>query len=146
VTCASWLGLSAPSGSPSGLWSSIVSSGGAVKKISVRRFRVGGDGYDSPIDDDDDDETEDGVNVKETFDIEWELALGGLSGKFQVKGLSFSESPGGADEKDDAAGNSTAGENSTVDWKQRCLTSEKKLKARDEEVRELRDRVLEAVL
>ena len=32
VTCASWLGLTAPSGSSSGLWSAVVSAGGACQE------------------------------------------------------------------------------------------------------------------
>jgi hypothetical protein len=124
----------------------VVSAGGAVKKISVRRFRVGGDGYDSPIDDEEDEEAEEGGNIKETFDVEWELALGGLSGKFQIKGLTVPESPGGLDDKDENIDNSASTDDSAAGWRQRFLAIEKKLKARDDEVRDLKDRVLEAVL
>jgi len=154
-SCASWLGLSAPSGSPSaGVWNPVVERG--IKKITVRRFRVSSDGYDSPIDDEGQ-EMEDvsgGKEVKETFDIEWELGLGSLSGKFAVKGLTMPEliksaATVGSVDKDGEEGSpsSTVGDENSLDaWKTKYETLQRKFKVKNEEFRALRDSVLEAVL
>jgi hypothetical protein len=101
-------------------------------KISIRRFRVSGDGYDSPLDDDeeeeDDDDREEEEGVREVFDIEWTSNLGGLEGKFAVRGLSlFTGNDDGGDE-----------EGEEESWKERFLRAE-------EELRALRSRVLDAV-
>jgi hypothetical protein len=123
ATAASWLGLNALAAPAAAAWNPVGSSG--VKKIHVRRFRVGGDGYDSPIDDEDDDEGE----TKMTFDIEWELSLGGLGGKFQIKGLSIGD---GGEAETPEEGESGGVLGLTEAWRRKYL--------------ELKDKVLEAAL
>jgi hypothetical protein len=147
-TCATWLGLSAPSGSPAaGVWNPVVSSGSGAKKIVARKFRVNRDGYDSPVDDEDEDMESEPSAIKETFDVEWELTLGGLGGKFHVKGLVLSETQGGTPaNKDESPQSTTSGEDTVDFWRSRSQNWEKRYKERDEEFRDLRDRVLETVM
>lgn len=124
--CASWLGV-IPNATPS-------STG---KKITVRRFRVGGDGYDSPLEEDD--PLTDGDEVRETFDIEWTQTLGALSGTFAVNGVSLGlveNSEHGEDE--DMSGNE--------DWRAKFLRSEEKRREQEAELANLKTRVLDAVL
>lgn len=154
---AAWLGLT----SSLGLQSPLVPSPqtGGNKRITIRRFKVNDDGYDSPIDDDSDDpmgrSTPSEGYVRESFDVEWSASLGGIVGAFSVKGLSLlnsrsSESRGRDGEEDDTAAGSGATEidaRSGGDfWKERFLLSEKRLRELDDENRALRDKVLDAVL
>ncbi|KAJ9641915.1 hypothetical protein H2199_005129 [Coniosporium tulheliwenetii] len=67
--CASWLGLNLTENGCS------APNGSNAKTITVQRFRVGKDGYDSPIYDDEEEGETSGV-VKETFEVEWSAALG----------------------------------------------------------------------
>jgi ARS binding protein 2 len=160
LTCATWLGLcSLPAlhvGASAGLNLNVT---GGTKKIYVQRYRVGRDGYDSPIDEDDDprdERTTTGAEaegeIRETFDVEWSSSLGGLSGHFSVKGLTIGK--GGEEDAGVAGRNGRAGRKESLPednvsatvWKQRYLAAERKLRESREEVGNLRDKVLEVVL
>lgn len=150
---ATWLGLA----SEMSIAGPAAQVGGEGKKIAVTRFRVGDDGYDSPVDEDEedeedskasaDDESEKGKRkIRETFDISWTLLMGGLSGEFQIKGLVITGSgEGGGGEKaptthkDDVQGVSS-------DWRDKYVKAQQELMAKEAEVRKLREKVLDAVL
>lgn len=124
------------------------SSSASTKKISVRRFRVGGDGYDSPIDDDDGNGEEDREDdprsdraIKESTDVTWSVMVGGLTAECSVKAIVV-ESGDDGDQEDsimDVADNPGG-------WKKRWEEVTEKLKKKEAEVRRLREQVLEAVL
>ena len=90
LTAAVWLGLSPQLG----LDRSVAPVGGQ-KKLVVRRSKMGDDGYEVPLDDDDPTT----IGVVESFDISWSLLLGGLAAEFSVKGLTLTgdgfRKPGG---------------------------------------------------
>jgi hypothetical protein len=141
LTCASWLGLNIQLG----LSSAGVQSTGAGKKIIIRRFRVGGDGYDSPMDEDD--AADVGEEIREIFDVEWSLAMGDCAGRFSIKGLSLGQRDGW----DDGEGLETAGGGDVADpsgkgWKERFLESERRVREQGEEIKRLKDKVLDAIL
>jgi hypothetical protein len=141
LTCASWLGLNIQLG----LSSAGVQSTGAGKKITVRRFRVGGDGYDSPMDDDD--AVDVGDEIKETFDVEWSLAMGDCAGRFSLKDLSLGPHRDAWDEDGpDTSTGAEIGGGSEKGWKERFLDSERRVREQGEEIRRLRDKVLDAIL
>ncbi|KAF2432252.1 hypothetical protein EJ08DRAFT_648323 [Tothia fuscella] len=141
LTSASWLGLNLQLG----LSSSGVQSTGAGKKITVRRFRVGGDGYDSPLDEDDTVDAAD--EIRETFDVEWSLALGDCAGKFSFKGLMLRRARDVPwDQADDMMDTGPGAERGDDRWKDKVLRMEKKLREQEEEIRRLKDRVLDAIL
>jgi hypothetical protein len=141
LTCASWLGLNLQLG----LSCSGVQSTGAGKKITVRRFRVGGDGYDSPLDEDDAVDASD--EIRETFDVSWTLALGDCAGKFSFKGIILGQARDAIwDAGDDLMDTGSGAEQGPERWKEKFVKMEKKIKEQEEEIRRLRDRVLEAIL
>ena len=80
LTAALWLGLS----TQLGVDRSVAAVGGQ-KKIVVRRSKMGDDGYEVPLDDDDPTT----IGVIESFDISWSLLLGGLAAEFSIKGLTL---------------------------------------------------------
>jgi hypothetical protein len=122
--CASWLGISSPAGAL------------AQKKITVRRFRVGGDGYDSPLEDED--TLHDGDEIRETFDVEWSHSLGGIEGKFAVKGVALSPGIEDVEMQDDDA--------SDENWQGKYLKAEERRRVQEEELERLRARVLDALV
>ena len=148
LTCAAWLGVSAATPQQQQPFGAT-----GVKKIHVRRFRVSGDGYESPMDEDGDDDVDDtgsGVlpaNVKQTFDIEWELGLGCMAGKFAVKGLVLGGEHGGSP----VAGGETRdvdmeGVDSPSDWRRKWLETKAELERTKEELKTIRDDVLKVAL
>jgi hypothetical protein len=141
LTCASWLGLNIQLG----LSSAGVQTTGAGKKITVRRFRVGGDGYDSPMDEDD--AVDAGEEIRETFDVEWSLAMGDSAGRFSLKGLSIGQRVrwDDGDGLDTGAGAELA-DSGGKGWKERFLESERRVREQGEEIRRLKDKVLDAIL
>lgn len=168
----SWLGLSL-GGKGSLLGSSPSRSIGlghqsSAKKIFVQRFRVNGDGYASPVDDEEEQEgaeltrgEDDGVvEIRETFDVEWTAQFGGLTGNFQMRELALGRSSGNSAQphhdqariSDERTGQRDGNKATTGDaedeggWKQRVLELEKMLWEREEEVHRLRDKILEVVL
>lgn len=140
---ANWLGLSLTGNGCS------APNGGSAKEIVVQRFRVGKDGYDSPIYDDEE-ESETPAVVKETFDISWSATLGGVMGKFQIQGLIISKEDGETSGDIQAEGEVVNGNNGasdeSVDWKKKFMSLQDMLREKDQEVQSLRDRVLDAVL
>lgn len=141
--CASWLGLSL-SGSGSS-----APSGSSTKEIVVQRFRVGQDGYDSPIYDEDED-AEVSALVKETFDVSWSWSFGGVTGAFHAKGLTIPNKAGETIDdihaNGEVANSSEAADSATIDWQKRFMALEARLRDRDRELQDLRDRVLDTVL
>lgn len=114
---------------------------GGVRRVECIRFRVGGDGYESPIDDDENDEDA-GGEVRETFDVSFAVSFGGLSGEWLAKGLSATAESADARE---------SGEEERLDaapgaWKGKFLDAQRKLWEKEGEVERLKDRILEAVL
>jgi hypothetical protein len=125
-----------------------------VRRIESVRFRVGGDGYESPIDDSDEDVDALGNNgdVRETFDVVFGVAFGALSGEWIVKGVSARESAtetGELGERDGQPGierDRDVQPTTAAGWKAKFLETQRKLWEREEESRELKERILEAVL
>ena len=112
-----------------------------MRRVECIRFRVGGDGYESPIDDDENDEDA-GGEVRETFDVSFAVSFGGLSGEWLAKGLSATAESADARE---------SGEEERLDaapgaWKGKFLDAQRKLWEKEGEVERLKDRILEAVL
>ncbi|KAF2146045.1 uncharacterized protein K452DRAFT_283330 [Aplosporella prunicola CBS 121167] len=137
ITCASWLGLAAPLGLGG---NGIV---GGTRKISVQRFRMSDDGYESPVDDDDDGASEstpgDGRKIKEVFDVSWSLLFGGCGGEFLVKGLILNSEGEGQDGE-------TKDEGSEKSLEERVRALEAELRAKEQEMQRLRETVLGAVM
>jgi hypothetical protein len=127
-----------------GLPGSLGSTGG-VRRVECIRFRVGGDGYESPIDDEDEDADERGGEVKETFDVSFAVSFGSLAGEWIAKGLSAT-----AENVDEERGAGRAEEGAERDrpeaWKGKFLEAQRKLWESQEQVKNLKDRILEAVL
>lgn len=154
VAISSCLGLGAAVGLGAG------GPTGGVKTVECRRFRIGRDGYESPVDD----EGEEGgagdeAGVKETFDVFFSVGFGGLSGEWAVKGLDVGAGAGasagtgavGGDGSADEDGNGSGdqgreeGEEGALLWKGRFLHTQRQLWEAQEEVQRLKDRVLDAV-
>ncbi|KIV99126.1 hypothetical protein, variant 1 [Verruconis gallopava] len=127
--CASWLGIR---------------NGGAnaprQRKILVHRFRVGGDGYDSPLDDEA--TLSEGDKIRETFDVEWAHSLGGIEGRFAVRGVSLQHTRLGT-EQDSDMNIDDAGEEG---WRERYLRAEAQRKAQQEELEQLKARILDVLV
>jgi hypothetical protein len=115
------------------------------------RYYVNGDGYESPVDEDDED---DGLNgsslgrIRETFDVYLTVSFGGLSGEWSVKGLSTGsiEGSGEAGAAADARSAQDAVPDTINGWKTKFLDAQRKMLESQEEVKGLKERILEAVL
>jgi len=138
---------------------------GGVRRVECIRFRIGGDGYESPIDDDEDDGDATGDNlrshpgnsgsrIKETFDVFFAVNFGGLTGEWVAKGLEIRN-----ENSEDASGDRRGDSEAALDrdgagasqmtpaaWKAKFLDMQRRLWEREEEVKTLKDRILEAVL
>ncbi|KAF2754953.1 hypothetical protein EJ05DRAFT_513284 [Pseudovirgaria hyperparasitica] len=119
------------------------------KKLVFQRFRVGGDGYDSPIDDDNDNamETEDveGANdrkIRESVDVAWTTTIGALVAECKIRGIVMGDKSSRKDDVDRAESAAAA----EIDWKSKFEDLKEKLGRKEEEVRELREKVLDAVM
>jgi hypothetical protein len=146
IAIASCLGLTSAVGIGMG------GSTGGVKRVECVRFRVGGDGYESPVDDEDEEGDAVDARVKETFDVFFGVNFGGLSGEWVVKGLEIR-----ADEGSEEAARRLEGEvdgergeasqlTSPAAWKTKFLDAQRRLWEKEEEVKSLKDKILEAVL
>lgn len=124
---------------------------GGVRRVECVRFRVGGDGYESPIDEDDEDTGGiDASSIKESFDVYFGVSFGGLSGEWSVKGLSPT-SPVEAGDQTTKNADETEGQDSThsVDgkyWRARFREEQRKHWESQEVSKQLREKILEAVL
>lgn len=124
---------------------------GRIEKITVQRYRVRGDGYDSPIDDDDGDDAMSNTGadqIRETFDVQWVLHFGDAVGEFSIKGLTM-DAPTNDGELDGMynRGHESLNErNMAPEVLARFKALEARLQDREKEVQRLKDRVLEAVL
>jgi hypothetical protein len=118
---------------------------GGVRRVECIRFRVGGDGYESPIDDEDEDAEgmHEGGTVKETFDVSFAVAFGGLTGEWVAKGLTAT-TVNDREEPLDIRGPSD--DSTPAAWKTKFLEAQRKLWETQEEVKNLKDKILEAVL
>ena len=124
---------------------------GGVKRVECARFRVGDDGYEDPIDDDEDDN--DNINaagtIKETFDVFFAVSFGGLSGEWTAKGLhatakdmEHKDAVAAAQESDRVE----SSQQTTAVWKTKFQDAQRKLWESQEEVKNLKEKILEAVL
>ena len=145
IAISSCLGLTSAVGLGSG------GPAGGVRRVECARFRVGGDGYESPIDDEDDDDNQTvsaESTVRETFDVFFHVNFGGLSGEWAAKGLATT----GGNEQEKGAGVGTSLQRqeqmptTAAGWKAKFLETQKKLWEKEEEAKALKDKVLEAVL
>lgn len=145
IAISSCLGLSNAAGIGAG------GPSGGVKRVECVRFRVGGDGYESPIEDNEDDtESMNGSGtIKETFDVFFTVSFGGLAGNWTAKGLQataedveHTETTAGAQEADRVE----PSQNATAAWKTRFQDAQRKLWESQEEVKNLKEKILEAVL
>jgi hypothetical protein len=131
------------------------------KKITVQRYRVHGDGYDSPVDEDEEGEDAnlvDEVEIRESFDVEWTAQFGALSGRFVIRGLVLGDGAAGgsavpqrterARTSDVRTGGMAASTDDTNEggWRARFEEMERRLEESQEEVQRLREKILEAVL
>ena len=168
VMCISWLGMTQLLAIDQG-------PVGGGKKIAVHQYRIDRDGYEIPVDqtqsgddddednsaddnDDNDDDDDDGGSAdlsrrkgrREMFDVSWTLLLGGLSGEFQLKGLKLPRtSRDNPTSEGNLAGESTAAELLTIgqeDWRNKWAAMQEALKAKEQELQQLRDQVINAVL
>jgi hypothetical protein len=122
---------------------------GGVRRVQCTRFRIGGDGYESPIDDDDEDaDGLDAGSVKESFDVYFGVSFGGLSGEWSVKGLSPTADDRIEDEatRKDEAERQDASQNTAASWKSKFQEAQRKLWESQEDNRTLKEKILEAVL
>lgn len=87
LTVSSWLALGSHLNIPFG--TSIASSHGSRKRLTVTRFRVGSDGYEELVSAGDMDSTA----SREVFDLSWQASLGACQGTFEIKGLSLADPP-----------------------------------------------------
>lgn len=127
---------------------------GGVRRVECIRFRVGGDGYESPIDEDDEDtdNMHESGTIKETFDVSFAVSFGGLTGEWMAKGLAATADD--PEEDDNAAPGRGVSELDSHDgsqvtpaaWKTKFLEAQRKLWESQEEVKSLKDKILEAVL
>ncbi|KAL9076058.1 MAG: hypothetical protein Q9157_003786 [Trypethelium eluteriae] len=172
LAAALWLGL----GAQLGVVDRGVAPAGGQKKIVVRRSKMGEDGYEVPLDDDDPTT----LGVVESFDISWSLLMGGLAAEFSVKGLmiaggGFGKAPGGASAGPGLGSASDLTEGplaaaigpgvtfagtgygsgfpslkdpmqNAVMWKRRFEDLKRKTDRRDVEMEELKDKILGLVL
>ncbi|KAF1844661.1 uncharacterized protein K460DRAFT_284915 [Cucurbitaria berberidis CBS 394.84] len=128
---------------------------GGVRRVECIRFRIGGDGYESPIEEEDDDDA-DGMHnsgsIKETFDVFFAVSFGGLTGEWIAKGLTATTSDNDLDLANPLRGGLSELERQNPDqhtpaaWKSKFLEAQRKLWETQEEVKSLKDKILEAVL
>lgn len=127
---------------------------GGVRRVECIRFRIGGDGYESPIDEDDEDadNMQESGAIKETFDVSFAVSFGSLTGEWIAKGLTAT--PEDVDDGENAEGGRRTSEqerqdntqNTPAAWKTKFLEAQRKLWESQEEVKSLKDKILEAVL
>ena len=129
---------------------------GSVKRVECFRYRVGRDGYESPVDEDDGADVPersrgdgDGL-VRETFDVYLSVAFGGLFGEWTAKGLSAGAGDAGAEgsrggSNEDGVTEEKAAEDA-FDWRSKFLIAQRRLRESEEEARQLKERILDAVL
>ena len=170
ITCISWLGMThllAVEQGPVGGGKKIavhqyrIDHDGYEIPVDETGSGDDDDNGDSDEDDDEDDEDEDdgdgdSTNVsgrkgkREMFDVSWTLLLGGSSGQFQLKGLKLSSNPrdntgvegNPADDTIAAEFTSTGQE----EWRRKWVEMQEALKAKEQELQQLRDQVINAVL
>ncbi|KAF2865605.1 ARS binding protein 2-domain-containing protein [Massariosphaeria phaeospora] len=127
---------------------------GRVRRVECVRFRVGGDGYESPIDEDDEDadSLHDTGAIRETFDVYFDISFGGLTGEWNAKGILATSAR--MEQAQDTAGTGGTRElerqephqNTVAGWKTKFLEAQRKLYESQEEATALKEKILEAVL
>ncbi|KAL6705344.1 hypothetical protein ACN47E_006993 [Coniothyrium glycines] len=148
IAISSCLGLTSAVGAGAG------GPTGGVRRVECIRFRIGGDGYESPIDDDEDDadSLHSGGAIKEIFDVSFAVSFGNLTGEWTAKGLETS--PDSVDKGSERASVGDASDadrqdpnsNTPAAWKTKFLEAQRRLWESQEEVKSLKDKILEAVL
>ncbi|KAF2023735.1 hypothetical protein EK21DRAFT_14831, partial [Setomelanomma holmii] len=120
---------------------------GGVRRVECIRFRIGGDGYESPIDEDDEDadNMHESGTIKETFDVCLAVSFGSLTGEWIAKGLTAT-TENVKDEAQTAGSKNLEPDRLDVNWKTKFLEAQRKLWESQEEVKSLKDKILEAVL
>lgn len=146
IVCASWLGLSGQTGL-TGSGMGTAGGGGSAKRIVARRFRVGRDGYDSPVDEEEEGgggTSGEGDGVRETFDVSWRVCFGGLAGELCVKELALGVEGEGAK----AEGRRDGGKEpvNAREWMEKYERLQETVRAKEEELLRLKEKVLEVVL
>ncbi|KAF1965849.1 hypothetical protein BU23DRAFT_560706 [Bimuria novae-zelandiae CBS 107.79] len=138
IAISSCLGLTSAVGLGSG------GPSGGVRRVECVRVRLDGDGYESPLDEEYGGSAEDeSGTVRETFDVFFNVAFGGLKGEWAAKGVSASAEGAGREtsgERQEQAPTTAAG------WQVKFLETQRKLWEREEEAKTLREKVMEAVL
>jgi hypothetical protein len=126
---------------------------GGVRRVECIKFRVGRDGYESPIDEDDEDadSLHNGGSIKETFDVSFAVTFGGLSGEWTAKGLETTTEIAGEDGTTSSVNmydpdQQDSSQNTPAAWKAKFLEAQRRLWESQEEVKSLKDKILEAVL
>lgn len=127
---------------------------GGVRRVECIRFRTGGDGYESPIDEDDEDgdNVDSSSSIKETFDVSFAVSFGGLTGEWKAKGLETT--PDTQDEDDIRRGGhglqelekQDSSQHTLAAWRAKFIEAQRKLWESQEEVKSLKDKILEVVL
>jgi len=127
---------------------------GGVRRVDCIRFRIGGDGYESPIDEDDEDadDMHESSAIKETFDVSFTVSFGSLSGEWVAKGLVATADDANT-EHNLGSGSRTSelerqehSQITSTAWKTKFVEAQKKLWETQEEVKSLKDKILDAVL
>lgn len=127
---------------------------GGVRRVECIRFRIGGDGYESPIDEDDEeaDSMHGNGTVKETFDVSFAVSFGSLVGEWLAKGLAATaddlstEDNAASGRKTSELDQQDGSQNTPAAWKTKFLEAQRKMWESQEEVKSLKDKILEAVL
>jgi hypothetical protein len=121
----------------------------SAKKIVARRFRTNGDGYDSPIDDEEDADGEvDGDTdtdervIKESLDISWTVMLGGLTADCGVKDIVLEDVSG---EGNETPADAASGEDTREAWKRKWEEVCERLRKQEDENRKLKEKVLDVL-
>jgi hypothetical protein len=123
---------------------------GGVRRVECFRVQVRGDGYDSPIDEDDEDADglSDTDSIKESFDVYFNVSFGSLTGEWSVKGLSPASADaevgmGSAADEPDKQGPTNV---IAAFWKSKFNETQRKFWDSQEETKTLKEKILEAVL
>ncbi|KAK8200851.1 hypothetical protein M8818_006168 [Zalaria obscura] len=142
ISSASWLGLSSTLG---------FSAGSTLngKKVVVRRFILDHKGYEVPIPEDLNPGLE--MEVREYFDVSWQLGFGGVSGDFSVKGVQLGEKQPSETEKLEnnvmmILDSNKGKRDDEVDWKAEYRALELGARMMKGQTDEMRERVLDAIL
>lgn len=138
MAAASWLGVSSQLGFTAG-------SPCQEKEIVIHRFSVGHDGSQTPISAD-----QPAEDVKEKYDVSWNLGFGGVGGRFCVVGIELA--PEKVDVTDaeyravELAQSVRGVPEREVDWKSKFMALDMTVRLMKGQLNRLQDKVLDAIL